>query len=74
MRDQAVVAANRAQALALNQYRSGVVNITTVITLQAQALSARQTALSVRNDRLASSVALIQALGGGWTTADLPKG
>ena len=74
VRDQAVVAAVRAQELALNQYRSGVVNITTVITAQTQALSARQTALSVRNDRLAASVGLIQALGGGWTTADLPKG
>ncbi len=74
VRDQAVAAAVRAQELALNQYRSGVVNITTVVTAQAQALSARQSALSVRNDRLAASVGLIQALGGGWTTADLTKG
>ncbi len=74
VRDQAVAAASQAEALALNQYRAGRVDITTVITAQTQALSARQTALSTRNDRLAASVGLIQALGGGWTTADLPKG
>jgi len=35
-------------------------------------LSAEQTALSVLSSRLQASVALIQALGGGWAASQLP--
>ena len=72
VRQQALASARRAEALALNRYRSGLVDLTTVITAQAQALNAAQTALSVSGNRLTASVSLIQNLGGGWTTADLP--
>jgi len=37
-----------------------------VITAQTTRLSAEQTALSVLSTRLQASVALIEALGGGW--------
>jgi NodT family efflux transporter outer membrane factor (OMF) lipoprotein len=74
VREQQVAAARRAEELAVNQYRQGLVDITTVVTAQANSLSAQQNALSTRNDRLAASVALIQALGGGWDATDLPKG
>ena len=74
VRLQAERAARLAEQLALNQYRAGQVNYTTVITAQAQALSASQSVLTVLQDRLQASVGLVEALGGGWTTADLPRG
>ena len=46
---------------------------TSVITEQTLLLSDQQTALSVQQSRLVASVALIEALGGGWSPADLPK-
>ena len=73
VREQEEASARLSEQLALNQYRAGQVAYTTVITAQALALSASQTVLTVRANRLNASVALIQALGGGWTQADLPK-
>jgi len=66
--------ARQAEQLAINRYRAGQVDFTTVITAQQQALSAEQSVLSVLRSRLGASVGLIQALGGGWISADLPKG
>ena len=36
-------------------------------------LRSRQTALAILQSRLTASVVLIEALGGGWTAADLPS-
>jgi hypothetical protein len=46
---------------------------TTVITAQTTALSDEESALSIRQTRLTDSVALIEALGGGWDTTQLPS-
>jgi outer membrane protein TolC len=43
-----------------------------VITEQTALLSAQQTQLTVQQNRLVASVALVQALGGGWDTSELP--
>ena len=72
VRDQAEVSAKQAEAISLNQYQAGIVAFTTVITAQAQSLSAQLTARQVTAARLQASALLIQALGGGWTDADLP--
>ena len=64
--------AQEAERLTLNQYEAGTVAYTSVVTAQATALSARQTALSILQIRLGASVALIQALGGGWDASQLP--
>jgi NodT family efflux transporter outer membrane factor (OMF) lipoprotein len=69
----AVQSTQRAVDATLNAYRAGTVAYTSVITEQALLLSDRQAALSVQQSRLVASVALIQALGGGWTTGDLPE-
>lgn len=61
------------QTLTLNEYNAGTVDYTTVATAQATALSAQVQELQIEASRLATSVALIEALGGGWTTADLPR-
>lgn len=63
---RAVASAAEAERLILNQYRAGTVAYTNVVTAQASTLSARQTALTISQDRLTATVALIQALGGGW--------
>jgi outer membrane protein TolC len=72
--DLAVNAAKRAVTATMNAYLAGTVAYTSVITEQTTLLGDQQTALGVQQSRLVASVALIQALGGGWTTADLPKG
>jgi NodT family efflux transporter outer membrane factor (OMF) lipoprotein len=56
-----------------NEYAAGTVDFTTVVTAQAAALSARNALLAVQADRLTTAVNLIEAMGGGWTTEDLPK-
>jgi NodT family efflux transporter outer membrane factor (OMF) lipoprotein len=71
--DQAVTSVRKAVEIAINQYKAGTVAYTTVITEQQMALADEQTALSIRQSRLVASVALIQALGGGWDVSSLPE-
>src|SRR6185437_9107941 len=73
VQDRAVAAAREAEQLALNQYRAGTVDFTTVITAQATALSNEVTAVNLHQTRLVASVALIEALGGGWESGQLPS-
>ncbi len=61
-----VKAAREAEALTLNQYKAGTVPYSSVIAAQTTRLSAEQTELQVLSSRLQASVALIEALGGGW--------
>ena len=49
-----------------NQYKAGTVSYVNVITAQATALSAELTSLNILNRRMAASVLLAKALGGGW--------
>jgi outer membrane protein TolC len=71
--DETVMAAREAERLTLNQYKAGTVPYTSVITAQTTTLASEQTALTVRLDRLSASVALVQAIGGGWTATSLGK-
>ena len=59
--------------ITLNEYRAGTVDFTTVVTAQATALQDQNTLVQVQASRLATAVSLIEALGGGWTTASMPK-
>jgi len=68
----AVASARQAVEVTLNEYRAGTVAYTSVITEQTLLLADQQTALSVQQSRLVASVALIEALGGGWSTTALP--
>jgi NodT family efflux transporter outer membrane factor (OMF) lipoprotein len=68
----AVASANRSLELANNRYVGGVTTYLEVITAQTAALANEITAASVSTRRMTASVLLIKALGGGWTTADLP--
>jgi NodT family efflux transporter outer membrane factor (OMF) lipoprotein len=71
--ESAVKAAREAEALTLNQYKAGTVPYSSVITAQTARLAAEETALTVLSSRLQASVALIEALGGGWSAGALPK-
>lgn len=66
--DEAVQLARHSVELATNQYKAGIVSYLDVITAQATALTSETTAVNIQNRRLAASVLLIKALGGGWHT------
>jgi NodT family efflux transporter outer membrane factor (OMF) lipoprotein len=69
----AVSAAERSLALSNNRYRGGVASYLEVITAQSAALSDERTAVELTGRRMVDSVLLIKALGGGWSTAQLPS-
>ncbi len=71
--EEAVKAAKEAETLTLNQYKAGTVPYSSVISAQTTRFSAEETALTVLSSRLQASVALIEALGGGWNTSRLPQ-
>jgi NodT family efflux transporter outer membrane factor (OMF) lipoprotein len=71
--NQTVSDARQSEQLALNQYRAGTADFTTVITAQTARLNAESTALSVLNQRLAASVNFVVALGGGWDMSRVPQ-
>ncbi len=73
VQDRAVADASRAAQIALNEYRAGTADYTTVVTAQVTLLSDQQTALSVQQSRLLASIALYQDLGGGFQESDLPS-
>jgi NodT family efflux transporter outer membrane factor (OMF) lipoprotein len=69
----AVDEAAEAARIAMNEYRAGTVDFTTVVTAQVTELNNRQTALNVLLNRMTSTVDLIDSLGGGWRATDLPN-
>jgi outer membrane protein TolC len=73
VQDEAVAAAYEAMRIINNQYLAGTIAYTAVIVAEQTALTDAETALTVRQNRLLASANLIQALGGGWTTQELPN-
>ena len=67
-----MASANRSLERATNPYVGGVATYLEVITAQTAALANQITAADVQARPMTASVLLIKALGGGWTTADLP--
>lgn len=64
---RAVDAAREAERIQTNRYKAGTVDYTAVITAQQTALTNEQSALTVLENQLTGTVALVQALGGGWS-------
>jgi NodT family efflux transporter outer membrane factor (OMF) lipoprotein len=66
VQELAASAAREAVVLTINQYKAGTVSYLNVVTLQSTQLSNERAAAGILGRRLAASVALIRALGGGW--------
>lgn len=70
--DRAVDAAQRTLATIESRYRSGAITYLEVVVAQTTALTNERQAVAISRRRMAASVALVKALGGGWSAADLP--
>jgi len=73
VQDQAVAAAQHSLELSLTRYRGGVTSYFEVTTAQSAALADEVMAVNILGRRMASTVLLIQALGGGWDRSSLPQ-
>ena len=73
VQDEAVVAAQRSLDLSITRYKGGVTSYLEVTIAQSAALADQATAVSILGRRMASTVLLIQALGGGWDRSSLPQ-
>jgi NodT family efflux transporter outer membrane factor (OMF) lipoprotein len=69
----AIMAAQGALTTSTNRYHGGVATYLEVITSQNAALSNEVTGVNLLGRRMASTVLLIQALGGGWDSSQLPQ-
>jgi NodT family efflux transporter outer membrane factor (OMF) lipoprotein len=69
VQDEAVKAARESVTITTNQYRAGTANYLAVVVVQAALLNNERTAVTILGQRLSGSVALIKALGGGWSPA-----
>lgn len=68
---EAVDAAHRSEAVAVNQYKQGVTSYLNVTTAQTISLANDRAALDILNRQMAAGVQLIRALGGGWDASRL---
>ncbi|HEY3615967.1 MAG TPA: efflux transporter outer membrane subunit, partial [Candidatus Sulfotelmatobacter sp.] len=73
VQNKAVVAAQRSLDLSVTRYKGGVTSYLEVITAQSAALADEVTAVNLLGRRMANTVLLIQALGGGWDRSSLPE-
>jgi outer membrane protein TolC len=70
--DRAVKFAQQSLEISTNQYVGGLTNYLQVITAQTSALQNQLAAVEILARRKIASVALIQAIGGGWDASRLP--
>jgi NodT family efflux transporter outer membrane factor (OMF) lipoprotein len=63
---ESVDAARQSLQLTLNQYKAGTVSFLNVVVAQTALLAEQRAAVQVLNRRLAATVGLVRALGGGW--------
>ena len=69
---QAVDSASRSLDISTAQYKSGVSTYLTVLTAQAALLQNQRSLSDLMARRLTASVQLVEALGGGWKSSQLP--
>ncbi len=72
VQDRAVKAAEESLQISTAQYTGGVVSYLQVITSQTTALADERVAAQLLSRRMTASVLLVQALGGGWDSSQLP--
>jgi NodT family efflux transporter outer membrane factor (OMF) lipoprotein len=69
----ATQAAQAAERIFNNRYVGGIDTYLQVVTAQTTALQNERNEIAIERRQMDASVLLIKALGGGWTTAQLPK-
>ena len=74
IQDRAVAAAGESLKISTAQYQGGIASYLQVITSQTIAQQDQRAAVDIQTRRMVASVALIQALGGGWDISKLPPG
>jgi NodT family efflux transporter outer membrane factor (OMF) lipoprotein len=70
---RAVDAARRSLQISTRRYKGGVTTYLEVLTAQTTQLTNERTQADITTRQFAASVQLIEALGGGWDTNQLPK-
>jgi NodT family efflux transporter outer membrane factor (OMF) lipoprotein len=68
----AVASAQTSLGLEMGRYETGIDPYINVVTLQNTVFSNQQTLYSLQIERMTSAVLLVEALGGGWDTTQLP--
>ena len=63
---EAVKAAELSLQISLNQYQAGIITYLQVVQAQTAALANQGAVIDVQSRRIAASVLLVKALGGGW--------
>ncbi|QWR77642.1 efflux transporter outer membrane subunit [Candidatus Magnetomonas plexicatena] len=71
--DEAVKASEASSAVALNQYKAGIIGYIDLIAVQTIELNNKKTAADVSGRLMTNSVLLIKALGGPWNFGLLDK-
>jgi len=71
--DAAVAASQKLLNIATDRYKLGLDPYLDVITAQTSLLTNQQTAVQLRLQQVTATVQLIEALGGGWESAQLPS-
>jgi NodT family efflux transporter outer membrane factor (OMF) lipoprotein len=72
IQNAALQSARLAVQLTLNQYQAGTIAYTSVVIAQTTALGDEQAVLTIEQNRLVASVTLVEAIGGGWDSTQLP--
>ena len=72
VQNEAVAAAQKSLDLSNTRYTGGVTSYLEVTVAQSAALQDEVTAVNILGRRMANTVLLIQALGGGWDRSSLP--
>lgn len=70
---EAVASAQRSLAISTRQYKGGVATYLQVLTAQTAQLTSARAQADITARQYVASVQLIRALGGGWSTSQLPK-
>lgn len=71
--DRAVTAAQKYLELAITRYKGGVTSYLEVTTAESAALTDEVTAVNILGRRMVDAVTLVQALGGGWDSSEIPQ-
>jgi multidrug efflux system outer membrane protein len=69
----AVGDAGRAEEIAMNRYKSGLVGYLDVLVAQTTLLSNQRAAAQISGQRMVATVVLVKALGGGWLGISAPS-